>query len=357
MSRSFALGINYPWTVLGGKPNMGCDFGRNIWRSHAGVSTHRADVRADFEAMAAMGVTIARWFVLTDGRGGIEWDARRRPTGLAPGFFEDMDAALEIATETNVDLCLVLFDFSWMLHQEQRAADGELLFVTQPGLLATEAGLARITETVVDPFFARYGTGGLKSDLGRAIRMIDVMNEPDWVTRELAPTGARDEKTGKRTLERPFDRDELQRFVRAIADRVHARFDGADTRAKHETLVTVGGGRVKFAAEWDDPAYGIDVIQVHSYPDEDHPERDESVIGRDVGSFGLSKPLLIGEHPANGNRLHPSDHRPPDFSLTDYVRLARDGGYAGAWPWSFKGIDGFGAADPDEMRAATQPEA
>ena len=25
--------------------------------------------------------------------------------------------------------------------------------------------------------------------------------------------------------------------------------------------------------------------------------------------------------------------------------LARDGGYLGAWPWSFKGVDAFGAAD------------
>ena len=66
-------GINYPWTVIGGKPNYGCDFGRNIWDSHTGVSTHLDDVRADFARMAAMGYEVARWFVFTDGRGGVRW--------------------------------------------------------------------------------------------------------------------------------------------------------------------------------------------------------------------------------------------------------------------------------------------
>jgi hypothetical protein len=54
-------GINYPWTVFEGKPNYGCDFGRNKWGSHAGVTAHRDEVRADFAVMATMGVEVARW--------------------------------------------------------------------------------------------------------------------------------------------------------------------------------------------------------------------------------------------------------------------------------------------------------
>ncbi len=342
---SIFAGINYPWSVLDGKPNFGCDFGSNIWRCHAGVTAHREDVRGDFAGMAAMDVTIARWFVLTDGRGGVEWEANGQPAGLTAMFFDDMDAALEIALGTNVDLCLVLFDYSWMLHSHIRAADGETLFITQPDVLATQRGLARILDVVVDPLLTRYASGGPRADLGRVIRMIDVMNEPDWVTHELDPTRARDMATGEPRLRRPFSRDELRRFVRAIADRVHACFGPA-------TLVTVGGGRVKFAAEWDDPAYGLDVIQLHSYPDVRHPERDQRLIDRTAAALGVSKPVLIGEHPANGRRVHPPDHYPPEFSLQDYVRLARDGGYLGAWPWSFKGVDGFGAVDSSEMRAA-----
>lgn len=339
------IGVNYPWTVVDGKPNYGCDFGKNIWRSRAGVASHQDDVRDDFAQMAAMGVATARWFVLTDGRGGLEWAPDGRLVGLADGFFEDMDTALEIARNAGVGLCLVLFDYSWMLHREEHAPDGERLFVTRPELLATATGVAEIMATIVDPFLARYGRGGEQANLGAVIRMVDVINEPDWVTSELAPTRSRDEKTGERHLRRPFARAELARLVRAVADRVHAHLDA---------LVTVGGGRVKFAAEWDDPAYGLDVIQLHSYPDVRHPDRDRTLIGLPAAALRVSKPVLIGEHPANSIRRHPPSHHPPDYSLQDYVCRARDHGYLGAWPWSFKGVDEFGAVSPAEMLSAVR---
>ena len=45
------------------------------WDSHAGVTAHVDEVRADFESMAAAGFEVTRWFVFTDGRGGVEWSA------------------------------------------------------------------------------------------------------------------------------------------------------------------------------------------------------------------------------------------------------------------------------------------
>ena len=39
-------GINYPWTIYDGRANYGCDFGRNKWDSHTGVTAHADDVRA-----------------------------------------------------------------------------------------------------------------------------------------------------------------------------------------------------------------------------------------------------------------------------------------------------------------------
>ena len=48
-------GINYPWTVYDGRANYGCDFGRNKWDSHTGVTAHADDVRADFAGDGAAG--------------------------------------------------------------------------------------------------------------------------------------------------------------------------------------------------------------------------------------------------------------------------------------------------------------
>jgi hypothetical protein len=332
------LGINYPWTVLDGKPNYGCDFGRNIWGSRAGVAMHEADVRADFETMATMGVQVARWFVFTDGRGGVEWDGHGRVVGLADGFFDDLDTALGIARDTNVRVCLVLFDFTWMMHGEELDA----AFQTQPDALRTVDGAASIFTHIIDPLLARYGTHGPEAELGRAIHSFDVINEPDWVTRGLALNHSRIQGS-LRPLVRPFSREELRYFVRGVADRVHST---------SESLVTVGGGRAKFAAEWDKPVYGLDFVQVHLYPDAEHPGRDRDIVGKPCRDLGVWKRVLIGECPAHADREHPPSHTPMPYVLADYLAMARTGGYLGVWPWSFRGVDEFGAVTPDQYRDA-----
>jgi hypothetical protein len=99
---------------------------------------------------------------------------------------------------------------------------------------------------------------------------------------------------------------------------------------------------VKFAREWDHPAYGLDVIQVHSYPDVRYQDRDVSVFAHAAADFALTKPILIGEFPTHP-RVHPAGHLSPSYTLEDYLRHARDAGFLGAWPWSFKGVDAFGS--------------
>lgn len=292
-------GINYPWTVFDGRPNYGCDFGWNKWNCHAGVTAHLEDVRADFAAMAAMGVEVARWFVFTDGRGAVEWNEAGELVGLARNFQQDMSAALEIASAARVRVCLVLVDFAWLDDPLRRAALDSPAFA----------------DRVLDPFLETFG----RSD---AIHSMDVINEPDWVTEGLTTNRTR----GTWPIER------LRAFAGSIAHRIHQR---------SSALVTLGGGHVKFAREWDDPAYGLDFVQVHSYPDVRYQDRDEWVFGRAAADFGLTKPLLIGEFPSDP-RAHPDGHLSPAYTLGDYLELAREGGYLGAWPWSFKGVDAFG---------------
>jgi hypothetical protein len=299
-------GINYPWTVFDGRANYGCDFGRNKWHSHTGVSAHAAGVRADFRAMAAAHIEVVRWFVFTDGRGGIEWRDDGSIGGLDAEFFADMDAALEIAASCGVRLCLVLLDFPWFDDPQRRL------------MLLDRCEQSAFLDRVLDPFLDRYGTAP-------AIHSLDLINEPDWVIAGLATDRAR--------AAWPLDR--LRRFAGAMARRI---------RARSKALITVGGGRVAAVREWDRDDYDLDFIQVHSYPDVRYPGRDGALFGRSAADFGLSKPLLIGEFPARP-RTHPVGHLSPAWTVTDYLKLAREGGYLGAWPWSFTGTDAFGAVD------------
>jgi len=292
-------GINYPWTIFQGRPNYGCDFGRNQWNSHTGVTAHLEEVRADCHAMADAGYEVARWFVFTDGRGGVEWAVDGSLSGLDDRFDDDMRAALEIAKESGVRLCLVLIDFAWFEDADRRRAleSGEFL------------------DRVLDPFLDRFGGDPM-------IHSFDVINEPDWITHKLATNPRR----------AVWSLDRLRAFVNAMSSRI---------RRSSSASITLGGGQVKFAKEWDDPIYGLDFVQVHSYPDVRYQDRDASIFALTARDFELTKPLLIGEFPSDPRR-HPPGHLSPAYTLDDYLRAARDGGYLGAWPWSFKGVDAFG---------------
>jgi hypothetical protein len=299
-------GINYPWTVFEGRANYGCDFGRNKWNSHTGVTAHRDEVCADMRAMSAAQIEVIRWFVFTDGRAGIRWNGDGTVAGLDAEFLADMDAALEIAASCGVRLCLVLLDFLWLDDPQRRL------------VLVDRAGGSAFLDRVLDPFLDRFGRSA-------AIHSFDLINEPDWVTAELA--------TDRRRAAWPLER------LRLFAGMMSARI-----RRRSKALLTIGGGRVATVKEWDHPVYDLDYIQVHSYPDVRYPFRDAPLFGKSAAEFGVGKPVLIGEFPSNP-RAHPAGHLSPAYDVADYLTLARDGGYLGAWPWSFKGTDAFGAVD------------
>jgi hypothetical protein len=133
-------GINYPWTAFDGRANYGCDFGRNKWNSHTGVSMHAQEVGADFEVMRAAHIDVARWFVFTDGRAGVCWNSDGEATGLDAEFYADMDAALTIASSCGMRLCLVLLDFLWFDDPQRRLN------------LLDRASRSAFLDRVLDPF-------------------------------------------------------------------------------------------------------------------------------------------------------------------------------------------------------------
>ena len=305
-------GINYPWTVFEGRANYGCDFGRNKWNSHTGVTAHPDDVRADFAAMSAARIEVARWFVFTDGRGGITWNGEGEITGLDAAFYADMDAAIDIASSSKVRLCLVLLDFLWFDDPQRRLA------------LLDRYDRTAFLDRVIDPFVDRYGASP-------AIHSFDLINEPDWVTESLA--------TDPQRAAWPLER--LRLFAGSMSERL---------RAGSKALLTIGGGRVAAINEWDNDVYDLDFIQVHAYPDVRHPGRNDGVIGKSVADFNVRRPVLIGEFPSNPRR-HPDGHLSPAYSVADHLAAAAAGGYLGAWPWSFKGTDAFGAVELTSLRA------
>ena len=340
---TFWHGCNYPWSTDGSVVYYGLDFGANVWGSHLGVSTRRAAIDADFAGMAGLGFTVARWFVFGDGRSGIVYDEGGLPTGLDPHVFADLDAALETARDHGIRLDLVLLDHRWMYEGVRDTiadpATGVLLEASLPRgrgrVLHARAGRVALFDRVIDPIVTRYGRGGAREDLGASILAFEFMNEPDFVIEEW-------EHDVSSHVSQPLPFAILAELVARLSELVH----GCSS-----ALTTIGCARVRNLWAWDDEALGLDVLQVHSYPDGRRPERDIDLYGTAASLLGMSRPVILGEFPGNGPAQHPPEASPPATTLDQYLEFALGGGYAGAWPWSFSGTDAYGRLPVEPLRA------
>jgi hypothetical protein len=327
-------GCNYPWSTDGTTVYYGMDFGANVWGSHLGVSTRRHDVARDFLDMASLGFTVVRWFIFADGRSGIEYDGRGLPAAPDGHLFTDLDVALEIASDAGIQLVLVLLDHRWMFEGvPDMIADptsGLLLEANLPEgrahILHTPSGREALLRSVIEPLVRRYGFDGERSNLGSAILAFEFMNEPDFIVEEW-------ERDLSRHVARPLRFEILADLVAELSGIVH-RY----TRA----LTTIAAARLHNLWAWNDQLLGLDFVQVHTYPDIRYTKRDADVFGLPAAALGMSKPVVLGEFPGNGVHQHPLGASPPPTTLDDYLEFALTQGYAGAWPWSYSGTDGYG---------------
>jgi hypothetical protein len=283
--RAFTLGVNLPWLRYGG------DFGANAWEPRGGVS--RPDVRARLaEVLARLadrGLSTVRWFLIGDGRAGLRLGADATPAGLDDRFLPDVDAALGVLRDLDLEVIFVLVDFLWFRRARRLRGvqmGGRAALVTSP------RRRARLLDAVLEPILERYGRDPV-------IRAWDVINEPEWATRGF----------GARRLAPSVGRAEMRAFIGDVVERVHRR-------TLHEATVGLASARgLPLVRD-----LGLDFYQCHWY---------DSVEGRcplerPVASLGLDRPLLLGEFPTRGSSRRPGA----------IVQAARRAGYAGALAWS-----------------------
>jgi hypothetical protein len=339
---AYVHGCNYPWSTDGSTIFYGLDFGANIWGSHLGVSTRRQAVQRDFDDMARLGFTAARWFVFADGRAGIVFDESGLPAGPDPQLFPDLDAALEIAGSAGIRVVLVLLDHRWMFEGVRDmiadAITGALLEARLPDgralVLQSAAGRDALFERLFDPVVRRYGRRGERRDLGPHILAYELMNEPDFIIEEWEA-----DLSGR--VRRPLPFAAMAELVSRLSASVHAESDA---------WTTIGCARLHNLWAWDSERLGLDLLQVHSYPDTREIQRNADVFGMAAATLGVSRPVVLGEFPGNGPQQHPAGKSPPQTTLDDYLEFAVGSGYAGAWPWSFSGTDGYGRLPEAPLR-------
>lgn len=330
----FTHGCNYPWSTDGVTVFYGLDFGANVWGSHLGVSTRRAAIEHDFQQMAALGFTVVRWFVFCDGRAGIVYDDGGLPTGPDDYLVADLDAGLEIARDAGIRLVLVLLDHRWMFDTVHDMIADPVSGAVLEGVLAegrapvllTQRGHDALLTALFVPLLRRYGHDGERPDLASTIFAWELVNEPDCFIEEW-------EADLSSHVKRPVPFATLASLVDRFSKAVHAHTPA---------LVTIGGARARNLWAWDDDDLGLDLLQVHQYPDARHPQRDDNLFGTPRTALGLRRDVILGEFPGDAVAQHPTGASPVPISLEEYLEFALAEGYAGAWPWSFSGTDGYG---------------
>jgi hypothetical protein len=319
-NNGWLLGANLPWI------NCGNDFGENAYGSYGIGSPNPPkqsaplssdELRTAFYAMQASGVNVARWFLFVDGRAGITYDAAAgSPTGLDEVIFRDIDAAIATAAAHGIKIMFVLISFDWMFEEAQDQVSGGKSYILQSPTLQDE-----LVRNVFVPLFQRYANND-------SVIAYDVANEPEWaLTMDGNPPNPL--QINGRLLD-PVSLEDFTRFVTQVT-----------TAARQHALaqyVTLGSARAKWVGYWQN--VGLDFYQFHYYPATEGDRTLDEVLP-DLPP-DLNRPIWLGEIPANVTGS-------VGF-MTNALEVAYTARLAGAAPWSMRGVDEYGAADPAALK-------
>lgn len=278
---AFTVGVNYPWH------RYGIDFGETAWGAH-GVDHSYSRVEDDLRALSGAGVEAVRWFLFADGRAAPDFSADGTPTGLSESFYRDLDAALSIADDADIQILFVLLDYCWGLPAE--SSDGVQMF-GRGEVLSDARQRAALEDAVLRPLLQHVGDHP-------AVLGWEVMNEPEWIL------------------------DDLPEADTAIDDIV------AVIRAESALPVTVGSAsRQELERRW--LGRGLDWLQLHAYTD--------PLLLPDAAEISADAPILIGEFATAWE---------DEAAVLDHAWAS---GYSGAWGWSFRAEDDASDLDLDAL--------
>jgi hypothetical protein len=279
--QSFQPVINLPWF------NYGQDFGQVAEWGWRGVSQNRGAMEAAFEKLRQSGVNCIAWFLLCDGRGSLKFDSNGYVTGFNPGFFEDYDAALEVAREHKIGIIWVLMDYYIMFPAKEE--NGYSIFGHADVIEQSEKRQS-FFNNALKPLVRRYS---YESQIAGWI----IINEPENALREgyVSPQA-------------------MQAFTREAA-----------TLIKQNTYrqpVSIGSADLESLLEYSGKhSSDLDFLVFHHYEKFLPPPASHI---RSLMQGGDSKPIYIGEF----------DLKSPPLPTAELVTWIQRLGYAGLWPWN-----------------------
>ena len=335
----YLSGVNVPWQDGG----YGADFGTvEEWNQH----TYSAiETEAMFAELSAAGMNSVRWWLFTDGRGAPEFDALSggQVTGLDANFLPSMASAIQLAQQYNIYLVFVLWDFAMVFADSDIHGTGENSGF-HGNLITNSADRQTFIDNALLPVL-QYPVGNYTIGTHPNVLAWEIINEPEWIITDLGAVDGR--------AVQPVSLAQMHQFVAELSAVIHQN---------SSQMVTVGSASLKWNSDtalgaegniWDDADLALyaangtlDFYQIHYYGwmNGDEVFWSYSPVFNSFAATGLDKPTVIGEFPANAVDI--------GETLSNLLTAFYDNGYAGAWTWSYEGVDGNGGWADSEVAIA-----
>lgn len=327
--QKFLSGVNVAWQNGG----FGADFATvEEWNQHTYSSS---DTEAMFADLAAAGANSVRWWLYTDGRGAPEFSANSggSVTGLDANFLPSMADAIQLAQQYDIYLVFTLWDFSMVFADGTSSGTGEHSGF-HGNIITNSSDRQSFINNALLPMLA-YPVDGYTIGTHPNVLAWEIINEPEWIITDLNALDSR--------AVQPVSLSQMQRFVAELSSAIHQNSN---------QMVTVGSAALKWNSDtalgatgnvWDDAALSpyaadgtLDFYQIHYYGwmNGDEVFWSYSPLFNSATEASLDKPTVIGEFPASGIDT--------GTTISGLLNGFYNNGYAGAWTWTYEGVDGNG---------------
>jgi hypothetical protein len=289
---TFLAGANYPY-------KSSQDFGTGAW-GYSGIAepTTNLEVDTDLANLQASGARVIKWRLFNDGRYSPDFDQDGHAAGLDPQFYHDVDAALALAQRHDLQIIFTMFNSGfWTTDCVQKSVHlgGHADAFTDP------IRRRELIDRAIIPALRHVGA----SD---RVLGYEVIAEPEW---GIADTNTDQDNRTKIPLAA------VRQFVGEVAAAIHTYTPA---------LATVESNRASNMAIWR--GLGLDYYSFSWY---DWMQPWEP-LDRPAASFGLDRPIVLGEFPSFGSKYYP---------LSQIYDIVYRQGYAGAFAWSYGNNDQY----------------
>ncbi|WP_233561250.1 hypothetical protein [Sorangium cellulosum] len=295
----FLFGMNYAWHNFAG------DFGGIAAWDKRGVTAEAETHAKHLAGMRANGASVARWWMLPEIRGeSVVFDENGDPAGLGETTRSDVQKALELAEQADINLMFCLFSFD-NFHPSR--VDGDVKTVGISPLVTDAARRAALIENVVRPIAQAVEQSPYRH------RMVawDVINEPELAMTGPSPYGDPDYAPDPDV--EPIAHEQMEAFLR---DTIQA------LRADSQALITIGSASMKWSLAWT--TTDIDFYTFHM---NDRVNRYWPY-NQSPADYGITdKPVVMSDFPTAG------------LSTANVSKLLESWysqGYAGAISWAYR---------------------